>query len=77
MHIIRHQDLDAAQRDAKPLYPTCNQNCNEGRACDCVGDIATVEDDGRPGAGAGVFIWPAVVALALFAAFAVHLWWAA
>jgi len=49
MHIIRHQDLDAVQRDARPLQSACNGNCNQGRMCDCV--PAVDEPDAiRPGA---------------------------
>ena len=88
MHIIRHQDMTAAQRDARPLLPSgCNGNCSQGRMCDCV--PAVDETDAiRPGAVLLIFagyvmdklrMSPSAWLLAgvlgiLSCALAVHLW---
>ena len=88
MNIIRHHDLDAAQRDARPHYigldrpfalPACSGNCDQGRKpCITPEACRLPDDEAKMGDGAGVFVWPAVMALALFAVLAVvHLWSAA
>ena len=62
--------------DEWPARRACNQNCNQGRACDCVPNVDT--DEATMGEGGGVFVWPAITALCLFAVLlAVHLWSAA
>jgi len=31
-----------------PTHPTCNQNCNQGRACDCLSAVDDDDDYIRP-----------------------------
>lgn len=50
-----------------PIKSACNKNCTQGRACDCVPDIAA-QDTERADMheGAGAIVVPAVIAAALF-----------
>lgn len=44
----------------------CNKNCNQGRACDCVPDVATKDaEDADMHAGMGAIVIPAAVAFVL------------
>ena len=58
--------------------PACSGNCDQGRKLCVTPDACRLPEDCEPGEGSGVFVWPAVMALALFAVLAVvHLWSAA
>ena len=43
MHALTESDLDAHIADKRIFSApkTCTGNCNQGRACDCVADVAT------------------------------------
>lgn len=75
---IGHGPLAEAELDRSPaprIPRTCNNNCNQGRMCDCVGDL---DDDGPRAplstAEAACLVFIAVVSLSIVAALALHLW---